>query len=363
MTRRATNPRNANGPRRSTKRGLAPGSVVHIGGRKTPEAGIALIEYGPDELQETVFRSVERSRTHQARLPVRWLNVHGLHDTAVLTEIGQRFHLHPLVMEDIANTEQRPKVEDYGNQLFIVARILTLSEDGETLSSEQCSLVLGENFLLSFQERPSGSFEPVRERLRKGHVALRTGGVDLLGYSLIDSLVDNYFGVVERIDERLDMLEEAVFERPASAQVAALHHARRDTLALRRALWPLREVISSLQRGDHPLIKPETRVYLRDVQDHLTFLLESVDAMRETLSGLLDVYLSAMSQRVNQEVRLLAVITTLFMPAALIAGVFGMNFKSMPWLDSPQGFFLALALMAGVAVVLGALFWRRHWLD
>jgi magnesium transporter len=216
---------------------------------------------------------------------VRWLNVHGLHDTAVLTEIGQRFHLHPLVMEDIANTEQRPKVEDYGDQLFIVARMLTLSEDGQTLSSEQCSLVLGENFLLSFQERPSGSFEPVRERLRKGHAGLRTGGVDLLGYSLIDALVDNYFSVVERIDERLDMLEEAVFERPASAQVAALHHARRDTLALRRALWPLREVISSLQRGDHAVIKPETRVYLRDVQDHLTFLLESVDAMRETLSG------------------------------------------------------------------------------
>lgn len=362
MSNRQTKTRTEAGTRRSTKRGLAPGSMVHIGTRKIHEAGISLIEYGPDELQETRFVSLEQSRAHRARLPVRWLNVHGVHDTVVLAEIGQRFGLHPLVMEDIANTEQRPKVEDYGDQLFVVARMLTLSADGHALSSEQCSLVLGPDFLLSFQERPSGSFEPVRERLRKAHGTLRRSGVDLLAYSLIDALVDNYFGVVERIDERLDLLEEELFERPASAQLATLHQARRDTLALRRALWPLREVIASLQRGDHPLIGPDTRVYLRDVQDHLTFLLESVDAMRETLSGLLDVYLSAMSQRVNQEVRVLAVITTLFMPAALIAGVFGMNFRFMPWLDSPHGFALALAMMGGVAAVLGTLFWRRHWM-
>lgn len=363
MNRQIRPKRAGSGSRRSTKRGLAPGSVVFIGADPDRAAGISLIEYGPDTLRETRFRSLEQSRAYEAEQPVRWLNVHGVHDTSVLTEIGQRFALHPLVMEDIANTEQRPKVEDYGDQLFIVARVLTLSDDGRTLSSEQCSLVLGSNFLLSFQERPTGSFEPVRERLRKAHGNLRSGGVDLLAYSLIDALVDNYFGVAERMNEGLDQLEEEVFERPASAQIATLHEVRRETLALRRALWPLREVVSSLQRGDHPLITPNTRLYLRDVQDHLTFLLESVDAMRETLSGLLDVYLSAMSQRVNQEVRVLTVITTLFMPAALIAGIFGMNFRTMPWLDSPHGFAFALAMMAGVAAVLGTLFWRRHWLD
>lgn len=363
MNRKTTPKRVHHSSRRSGKRGLAPGSVVFIGAAREQAAGISLIEYGPDALRETRFTSLEQSRLHEATLPLRWLNVHGVHDTGVLAEIGQRFGLHPLVLEDIANTEQRPKVEDYGDQLFIVARVLQLSEDGHTLTSEQFSLVLGSDFLLSFQERPTGSFEPVRERLRKSLGSLRDSGTDLLAYSLIDAVVDNYFGVIERIDDRLDRLEEALFERPASAQIATLHEARRDTMALRRALWPLREVIGSLQRGDDPLVTPETRVYLRDVQDHLTFLIESVDAMRETLSGLLDVYLSAMSQRVNQEVRILTVITTLFMPAALVAGVFGMNFRYMPWLDSPDGFMIALALMAAVAALLGMLFWRRHWLD
>jgi magnesium transporter len=349
--------------RRSAKRGLAPGSMVHIGARRTAEAGISLIEYSADELRETRFASIESSRTHESRLPLRWLNVHGVHDTGVLAEIGQRFHLHPLMLEDIANTEQRPKVESYGEQVFAVARMLTLSADGLTLSSEQFSLVLGHDFLLSFQERPSGCFEPVRERLRKAHGTLRGCGIDHLAYSLVDTVVDNYFDVIERMGERLDVLEEELFERPGSAQMASLHQARRDTLTLRRALWPLREVIGSLQRGDFPQIHAETRVYLRDVQDHLTFLIESVDTMREVLSGLLDVYLSALSQRVNQEVRVLTVITMLFMPAALIAGIFGMNFKSMPWLASPDGFTLALVLMGGVAAVLGAVFWRRHWLD
>lgn len=349
--------------RRSSKAGLPPGSLVHLGDRKTDHPAISLMEFDAGELVETRFPDLARAQAYRPRLPKLWLNVHGLHEPEVMAEIGSRFHLHPLVLEDILNTDQRPKVDDYGDYLYIVARFFDYDAAGMALSSEQVSIILGRNFVLTFQERPTGSFDPIRDRLRQDRGQIRRLGTDYLAYSLLDTLVDRHFTVLEQIGERTEALEDELLSQARAGQFQVLHQLKRDTLALRRAVWPLREVVNTLARADTAFFQPDTLPYLRDVYDHTVHLIESLEGIRDLIAGLLDVYLSAISNRVNQEVRVLTVIAVIFMPATLISGIFGMNFKAMPLLDLPQGFVVVLALMAGVAGTLATLFWRRKWLQ
>ncbi|MGB0128935.1 MAG: magnesium/cobalt transporter CorA [Rhodocyclaceae bacterium] len=344
------------------KTGLPPGSLVHIGEIKTARPEISLIEFDAEELLESKFQSIAESRQYQPTKSTLWLNVHGLHEPEVLSEIGRRFHLHPLVLEDILHTEQRPKVDDYGDYLYLVAHSFTYDAETMRVSSDQISIVVSANAVLTFQERPSGCFDPVRERLRSGKGLIRKLGADYLAYSLLDVIVDRYFLVLDQISERVENVEDELVERMNPEFLHLIHHLKRETLLLRRGVWPLREVLGSLQRGDARFFLPETRIYLRDVYDHTVHIVESLDSIRDLIAGLLDIYLSTVSNRVNLEVRVLTVITTLFMPASLIAGIFGMNFHTMPWLDLGDGFFLALGLMAVVAMVMAAVFWRRRWL-
>jgi magnesium transporter len=345
--------------KRSQKTGLPPGTLVHVGERLVSASEITLFCYGEGGLEERRFESVEASRTYRPSHPNLWLNVYGLHQPEVMSEIGRRFNLHPLVLEDIVNTDQRVKLEDYGDYLFLVVKAITADAAGEEILTDQISLVIGRGFVLSFQERPSGTFDPVRERLRQDRGQIRRQGADFLAYSLIDMLVDRCFNVLETLIDRTDALEERALQKPGANILPALHVVRRETLALRRVISPLREAVSALQRADTRLIQPATQVYLRDVYDHLVHLVESIDALRDLQGGMLDIYLSSLSNRVNAEVRLLTVITTLLMPASLIAGIFGMNFRSMPWLTDAQGFYVALALMAVVGVAMGMVIWRR----
>jgi magnesium transporter len=344
----------------AAKAGMAPGTLMHLGERKTEQAAISLIEFGPDEIVEHRFASIGESRSYQPRLPVLWINVHGLHEPEVMAEIGRRFGLHPLVMEDILNTDQRPKVDDYGDYLFIVARFFEIED--ERFGSDQVSLILGPNYVLSFQERPSGRFDPLRERLRQDRGQIRKLGADYLAYSLLDTIVDRYFGIIEDIGERTEDLEDIMLDRPQRDALKLVHRLKRETLTLRRAIWPLREVVNNLIRGDERFFRPETRPYLRDIYDHTVHALESLEANRDIIAGLLDIYLSAASNRVNQEVRALTVVAIIFMPATLISGIFGMNFRQMPLLDWPDGFLVAIGLMAVVATTLSVIFWRRRWL-
>jgi magnesium transporter len=346
----------------AAKVGMAPGALIHLGERKTEQPTISLIEYGAVEILETQFTSLADSHTYQPRLPVRWLNVHGLHEPDVMAEIGRRFNLHPLVLEDILNTDQRPKVDDYGDYLFIVARFFEVESESGQIGSDQVSIVLGKDFVLTFQERPSGRFDPIRNRLRQDRGQIRKLGADYLAYSLVDAVVDRYFTILESIGERTEELEDMMLERPRPNALQVVHQLKRETLTLRRSIWPLREVINSLTRADDRFFRPETRPYLRDVYDHTVHAIESLEANRDVIAGLLDVYLSAASNRVNQEVRALTVVAVVFMPATLISGIFGMNFKTMPLLDLPTGFFIALGLMATVATTLSFIFWRRRWL-
>ena len=346
----------------AAKVGMAPGALIHLGERKTEQAAITLIEYGPGEIVETGFTSLAASQAYQPRLPVLWLNVHGLHEPEVMAEIGRRFNLHPLVLEDILNTNQRPKVDDYGDYLFMVARFFEIETEAGQIGSDQVSIILGTNFVLTFQERPSGRFDPIRERLRQDRGQIRKLGTDYLAYSLLDTVVDRYFTILEHIGERTEELEDIMLDRPQPNALQMVHQLKRETLDLRRAIWPLREMINNLARADERFFRPETRPYLRDVYDHTVHAIESLEANRDVIAGMLDIYLSAASNRVNQEVRALTVVAIIFMPATLISGIFGMNFKSMPLLDWPNGFFIAIGLMATVASTLSIIFWRRRWL-
>jgi magnesium transporter len=346
----------------AAKVGMAPGALIHLGERKTEQATIALIEYGAGEIIEHQFTSLADSQGYQPHLPVLWLNVHGLHEPEVMAEIGRRFNLHPLVLEDILNTDQRPKVDDYGDYLFMVARFFEIETEAGQVGSDQVSIILGKNFVLTFQERPSGRFDPIRERLRHDRGQIRKLGADYLAYSLIDAVVDRYFTILESIGERTEELEDMMLENPRPGTLQTVHQLKRETLTLRRSIWPLREVINNLTRADDRFFSPETRPYLRDVYDHTVHAIESLEANRDVIAGMLDIYLSSISNRVNQEVRALTVVAVIFMPATLISGIFGMNFKLMPLLERPDGFTIALGLMATVATTLSIIFWRRRWL-
>ncbi len=349
-------------PRRSGKTGLPAGALVHLGERKLEHAAISLIEYDTGSLTETHYDSLAACQACAPSGPKLWLNVYGLHEPEIMREIGQRFKLHPLVLEDILNTDQRPKIEDYGDYLFLVARFFTYDAATLSTSSEQVSFIIGRDFLLSFQERPTGSFDPVRAWLRQDKGLIRQLGIDYLAYALLDTLVDRYFAVLEQIGERSEELEEALMAKPDEKLLHTLHQLKRESLTLRRAIWPLREVINTLLRNENRFFTAETQIYLRDIYDHTVHLIESLEAIRDLIAGMLDIYLSSISNRVNQEVRALTVVAIIFMPATLISGIFGMNFESMPLLDNPAGFFFAIGLMIGVAATLGALFWRRRWL-
>lgn len=346
--------------RRSRKAGLPPGSLVHIGEIKTAHPSLSVIDFGPDGLAEAQLADAAALHHYARQHHVLWVNVYGVHEPETLGEIGRIFRLHPLVMEDILNTDQRQKVDGYGSYLYLVLHRYQIEGGAGELVQDQISLVIGRDFVLTFQERRSKTFETVRERLRSDRAGLRQGGVDTLAYSLLDSIVDSYFGIVEELNDRADKLEDQILTRPKPPALQGIHELKRCLSRLRRDLHPLREVLGSLYRDAGDFFRPEIQLYLRDVYDHTVHILESIDDLRDLATGLLDVYLSTVSHRVNLEVRTLTVVATIFMPATLIAGVFGMNFKQMPWLDQPSGFDYALGLMGAIAIAMLLLFWRRR---
>lgn len=348
--------------KRSGKAGLPAGSLVHIGERKTERAAITLMAYDGEAVDETLFTDLAACQACAPGREKLWLNVHGLHEPEVLQEIGRRFALHPLVLEDILNTDQRPKVDDYGSYLYLVARVFDYDPATLAVSSEQVSFVIGDNFVLTFQERPTGTFAPVREWLRADRGRIRQLGTDYLAYALLDLVVDRYFTILEQLGDRAEELEEELLRDPGATQLETLHQLKRETLNLRRAIWPLREVVNSLVRNEQRFFKPDTQLYLRDIYDHTVHLIESLEAIRDLIAGMLDIYLSSISNRVNKEVRALTVIALVFMPTTLISGIFGMNFHSMPLLADANGFLYAILLMLTVAATLGLIFWRRRWL-
>lgn len=332
---------------------------------RAPAPSLQLIAYGPDGFAEQAGPDLAAVRQALERWPVTWLNVDGLGDEQVIAGIGELFGLHKLALEDVLHVHQRPKVEEYPDNLFVVLR---LPEPGERLDTEQISLFLGANFVVTFQERPGDAFEPVRERIRLGKGTLRGAGPDYLAYALIDAGIDSAFPVLEQCGERLESLEDEVVERPRHGAVAAIHAVKRDLLTLRRGVWPLREMLGTLSREPSPLVRAETRLFLRDCNDHAVQILELVETYREISSGLLDIYLSSISNRTNEIMKVLTIIATIFIPLGFFASLYGMNFDpdaspwNMPELRWRWGYPAALGLMAAVAAGLLVWFRRRGWL-
>ena len=345
------------------KIGMAPGSLVYTGEIKTSTPDIHLITYAPGQLDERKLPVNEISGIVPGDANKTWINVHGLHDLSIIEAIGQQFKLHPLVLEDIVNTDQRPKVDDYGDYLYIVARSFHLIKPANTLVSEQISLILGKDFIITFQERSTGLFEPVRERLRHGRIHIREAKADYLAYALLDVIVDQYFSIIEEIGNRCEKLEEKLLRKPSPSLLLKIQQLKHEAIELRRGIWPIREVLNGLIRNDQHFFSASTVIYLRDVYDHTVHVIESLESVRDLLAGMLDIYMSTVSNQLNKEVRTLTVVTMLFMPATLMTGIFGMNFDYMPLLKDKAGFWITIGFMAFVALGMIIHFIRKQWLS
>lgn len=348
--------------KRSHKAGMAPGSLVYIGDREKTASAIELIDYDTEQFRRG-YIPVEECAAYRDTPTVSWINVEGVQDVAVLEQLGEDFHLHPLTLEDILNTDQRPKMEEYDEYLFIVIKMLRLSENRVDLVTEQVSIILGEHFVISFQDDISGDvFESLRERLKAAKGRIRNVRTDYLCYSLIDAVVDNYFLILETIGERIETLEAELIADPEPATLESIHHVKRELIYLRRSVWPLREVISALQREDTPLISAATGVFLRDVYDHTIQIIDTVETHRDILSGMIDMYMSSISNRMNEVMKVLTIIATVFIPLTFIAGVYGMNFDYMPELRMPWAYPVLWILMIAVAGGMFLYFRRKKWI-
>lgn len=293
---------------------------------------------------------------------VSWINVEGIHDVELIKRFGDCYGLHPLVLEDIVNTSQRPKIEDYGNYIFIVARMIKLSKD-HGIETEQISLVLGPGYVLSFQEGVDGdAFEPVRERIRSGRGRIRNMGADYLTYALIDAIVDGYFAVLEGMGELVEDLEGELAVGPSQLVLKRIIALKREIIFLRKGVWPLREVTSALERGESELISKETSIFFRDIYDHTIQVIDGVETFRDLLSGMLDLYLSSTSNRTNEVMKFLTVVGTIFLPLTFLVGVYGMNFKHMPELEWHNGYYILWIIMIMISGGMIAYFKKKHWL-
>ncbi len=349
--------------RRSAKAGLPPGTLVHIGRERQGTARVSVISYDEARYEEKEPAGAAACAGLGAVPAVTWISLEGIHEVDILEALGASFGLHPLVMEDILNTEQRPKVEDYAEYLYIVLKMLRFDGAAGEVRGEQISVVLGRNAVLSFQEGIEGDcFDSVRARIRGEKGRIRKAGPDFLAYSLIDAVVDNYFTVLEALGERIEDIEEELIADVTPATLRKIHRAKRDLIVLRKSVWPLREVISFLERGDSPLVHQGTRLYLRDVYDHTVQVIDTIETQRDMVSGMLDVYLSSVSNRLNAVMKVLTVIATIFMPLTFIVGIYGMNFRYMPELQWRYGYLYVWVIMISVGAAMFLYFKRRRWL-
>jgi magnesium transporter len=339
--------------------GTAPGTL------RAPDPS-AVIDYGPDHFDEREIESVEELAPYRDTPTVTWINVEGLNDIPFLEGLGKLFELHPLALEDVLNCGQRPKLEDYGSYHFLVMKSLRQGDDG--LEIEQISFFLSGNYVITLQEIPGDSFEQVRERIRQNKSGqIRKLGSDYLLYALIDALMDEFFPVLESYGERIEELEDEVVAKAAPETLQGVHRVKRDLLGLRRIAWPEREVINSLQREEAHLIRPETRVFLRDSYDHAIQVIDMIETYRDLAAGLLDVYLSSASNRLNEVMKVLTIISTIFIPLNFIAGVYGMNFDrqasplNMPELGWYYGYPAVLGVMLFAGGMMALYFKRKGW--
>ena len=344
----------------SVKAGLPPGTLVLVGNQRDEPVTLELIDYSGDSFEETEITNVESLTDSLKSSTVSWVNINGVHNTQAIEAIGKVYNIHKLVLEDILNTDHRPKVEPFEDYVFFTMKMMWYNEE-ELLEKEQISIVFGKTFVLCFQEKEGDIFDPIRERIRTDSGLIRRRGSDYLVYRLIDSVVDNYFIIIEKIEENVEDLEDAITADTDDDHTRTIQYMKREIITLKRALLPLREAVSGLEKGVTDLVDPSNEKYFKDVYDHLIQISDSLENNREVLSGLMDMQMANMSNRMNQVMKVLTVIASLFIPLTFIAGIYGMNFVYMPELEYKYGYFAAWALMIAVFIGMLVFFKRKKW--
>jgi magnesium transporter len=346
---------------RKGRAGLSPGTVEFHGEQKVDQVRLTVWNYDTENVEIHEPATAEECFHYRDTPQISWINIDGLHDTELLKKIGEHYGLHPLVLEDIVHTHQRPKLEDFDKYMYVVMRMIDYNVDTHEITSEQLSLILGENYVLTFQERPGDVFNPVRQRLQKS-ARLRLSRCDYLAYALLDAVVDRHFVILEAFGEDVEDLEDGLLDNPSTKLLEKTHALKRELIVLRKAVWPLREVVSGLERSESSLIGKETKLFLRDLYDHTIQVIDGVESYRDMTSGLQDLYLSSVSNKMNEVMKVLTIIATVFIPLGFMAGVFGMNFEFMPelkWKWSYPLFWVAAGAVAGTMITY---FRKKDWL-
>jgi magnesium transporter len=346
----------------SKKSGQQPAPLGLADPIRKEQTDISTIDYGADGIEEYHASDTSGLSLRERKHANLWIHVEGLNQIEPINSIGDTYRIHPLVLEDILNTAHRPKIENFDDYLLVIMKIIDYDEKTDELSTHQISIVLGPKYLLSFKEGVEDPFNHLRQRMKAVNSRTRLSGTDYLAYCMIDIVVDNYFVILDKLGERIDLLEEEVVKNPQPKTLRVIHKIKRDLISLRRSVWPLREIVNRLINDDSPLINDSTRPYLRDVFDHTIHAVDTLETFRDIVSGMLDIYLSSMSNKLNEIMKVLTIIATIFIPLTFLAGWYGMNFKNMPELDSPWGYPLVTVAAVIIAVFMLGFFRRKKWI-
>jgi len=347
--------------KRSQKVGLPAGSLVHIGDKKTEKTTIKTIVYNQEDFKEIDLEHLEAHIVSLNKDSVTWINVNGIHDKDVIENIGKLFSLHPLLLEDIMNTDQRPKMDEQETYLFITMKMLSSEGLPNLIKDEQVSLVFGHGYLISFQESEMDAFSTIREMIKNGRGRLQRMGSDYLAYSLMDIVIDNYFIVMEKLGEEIEVLENELVKNPKQGTLRSIHRLRTEMIFVRKSTWPLREVIGDLERRGSILVNETTNIYLRDIYDHIIHVIDTTETFRDIIAGMIDIYLSSVSNKMNEVMKVLTIIATIFIPLTWIVGIYGMNFDYMPELKAKFGYPVVMFIMVVIGLLMLLYFKRKKW--
>jgi magnesium transporter len=348
-------------PRSSDGVGASPGTISYVGKKRAERVKINLIDYDEAKLTEKNLAEVEEALAYKKKKSVTWLNITGVHNTKIVEAVGEKFELHPLILEDITNTTQRPKIDEYDDYLFVVLKMSYFDKETKDIIVEQLSMVINEDYVITFQERAMDILEPLRERIRANKGKIRKLGTDYLAYVIIDSIVDHYFTILEELGEEIENIEEALIIKARPHTLNHIYKLKRELIFLRKSIWPMREVVSNMQRGDYPLIKKTTIIFLRDAYDHTIQVVETIETFRDMVSGLLDLYLSNVSNHMNEIMKVLTIFSTIFIPLTFITGVYGMNFDNMPELRTEYGYFILWGVFVVLTIGMFVYFRKKKW--
>jgi magnesium transporter len=346
----------------SKKAGMSPGVLVHVGEQKVETARITLISYDQSRFEEKELKRIEESFAYKDTPPVSWINIDGLHQVELIEKIGTHFNIHPLTQEDIVNTGQRPKMEDFEEYVYLIFKMLQFDDTTGHITSEQVSVVLGPHYLLSFQEAEGDVFNSVRERIQKGRGRIRKSGPDYLAYALIDAVVDHYFLILEKVDEKIEHYEEQLHVQPTAELLQGFYELKRELIYFRKQVWPIREVLNTWQKAGFSIVEEANKAFIRDVYDHTIQVIDTIESFRDIISGVMDLYLSTVSNKMNEVMKVLTIMATIFIPLSFVAGIYGMNFKYMPELEWKWSYPVLWILLIGIFGGMMFFFKRKKWL-